>query len=58
MTEANSYPLRIDGMDEIPTGAFRGHLWARPSVQHLRELMRRVKVCVRYLTFVLTHSSG
>ena len=43
MTEENSYPLPIDGMDAIPANrVFGGHLWARPSVAALRQLMRRV----------------
>ncbi|RLN63361.1 hypothetical protein BBJ29_002115 [Phytophthora kernoviae] len=43
MTEENSYPLKIDGLVEITEGAFRGHKWADPSVEHLKELMLRVK---------------
>lgn len=43
MTEENSYPLRIDGLVEITEGAFRGHKWADPSVDHLTELLVRVK---------------
>lgn len=42
MTEENSYPLNIEGMDEIESGAFKSHKWARPSVTHLRQLMRYV----------------
>lgn len=44
MTEENSFPLRIDGLDEIKEGPWKdsGMKWARPSVQHLRELMRFV----------------
>mmetsp|Transcript_27542 Transcript_27542/g.60154 ORF Transcript_27542/g.60154 Transcript_27542/m.60154 type:complete len:473 (-) Transcript_27542:185-1603(-) len=42
MTPANSYPLRYDGLSEIPEGAFKGHMWADPSEEHLRELMRLV----------------
>jgi len=40
MTSANSILLKIDGMEEITEGAFRGHFWASPSVTHLREMMR------------------
>ena len=29
-----------DGLVPVKTGAFKGHLWAEPSVEHLRELMR------------------
>ncbi|KAG7389363.1 hypothetical protein PHYPSEUDO_010491 [Phytophthora pseudosyringae] len=43
MTEENSYPLNIDGLIEITEGAFRGHMWADPSVKHLQELLRRIK---------------
>eukprot|EP00457_Paulinella_chromatophora_P007237 gb/GEZN01007258.1/.p1 GENE.gb/GEZN01007258.1/~~gb/GEZN01007258.1/.p1 ORF type:complete len:445 (+),score=39.17 gb/GEZN01007258.1/:151-1485(+) len=42
MTEENSYPLPIDGLEEITSGAFAGHFWARPSVSELGSLMRRV----------------
>eukprot|EP00475_Leptophrys_vorax_P003140 TRINITY_DN11818_c0_g1_i5.p1 TRINITY_DN11818_c0_g1~~TRINITY_DN11818_c0_g1_i5.p1 ORF type:complete len:415 (-),score=110.89 TRINITY_DN11818_c0_g1_i5:61-1305(-) len=42
MTSENSYPLNIDGMDVIESGAFKGHQWARPSVSHLQQLMRHV----------------
>ncbi|KAF0693901.1 Aste57867_15175 [Aphanomyces stellatus] len=42
MTDANSYPLSIDGLVPIETGAFKGHLWADPSPTHLQELLRRV----------------
>lgn len=43
MTESNSFPLRIDGLTEVREGAFKGHLWAQPSVEHLRERMRQVQ---------------
>ncbi|KAG3034326.1 hypothetical protein JG687_00001021 [Phytophthora cactorum] len=43
MTEKNSYPLKIDGLIEITDGAFRGHMWADPSVEHLKELLLRIK---------------
>ncbi|CAI5715354.1 unnamed protein product [Hyaloperonospora brassicae] len=43
MTQANSYPLDIDGLVEITEGAFRGHKWANPSVKHLQELLLRIK---------------
>ncbi|KAI9906766.1 hypothetical protein PsorP6_004389 [Peronosclerospora sorghi] len=43
MTEENSYPLAIDGLVKITEGAFQGHLWANPSVKHLKELLMRVK---------------
>jgi glycosyltransferase involved in cell wall biosynthesis len=42
LTPKNSYPLKIEGMDEILDGAFRGHKWARPDVNHLQELMIEV----------------
>ena len=42
LREENSYPLPIDGLVEIPTGPFRGHRWAEPSVTELRRLMRHV----------------
>ncbi|KAK1948386.1 Ubiquitin conjugating enzyme E2 B [Phytophthora citrophthora] len=52
MTEENSYPLEIDGLielmqcmlyEQIKEGAFRGHMWADPSVRHLKELLIRIK---------------
>ncbi|KAF1794779.1 Glycosyl transferase, family 1 [Phytophthora cactorum] len=43
MTEKNSYPLKIDGLIEITDGAFRGHMWADPSVEHLKELLLWIK---------------
>lgn len=42
MNPSNSYPLAHDGLEEIEEGAFKGHRWAKPSVVHLRALMRRV----------------
>ncbi|OQR94345.1 hypothetical protein ACHHYP_01433 [Achlya hypogyna] len=42
MTDANSYPLRVDGLVPIQEGAFKGHLWAEPSVDHLTELLLHV----------------
>ncbi|KAL4182878.1 hypothetical protein AMTRI_Chr11g95360 [Amborella trichopoda] len=42
MTEENSYPLPVEGMRVIGEGPFKGHLWAEPSVNGLRILMRRV----------------
>ncbi|KAL6989199.1 hypothetical protein U1Q18_014952 [Sarracenia purpurea var. burkii] len=42
LTEENSYPLPMEGLSEVPEGPFRGHLWAEPSVDRLRVLMRRV----------------
>ena len=58
MTEENSYPLHIeDELVEIKEGiiiiiiffsnsnfqgAFEGHKWAEPKVEHLKELMRSV----------------
>ncbi|KAK9078703.1 hypothetical protein SSX86_002760 [Deinandra increscens subsp. villosa] len=42
LTEKNSYPLAVDRMSEVIDGPFKGHLWAEPSVDRLRVLMRRV----------------
>ena len=45
LDEANGYPLRLDPkkpLVAVREGAFKGHLWANPSVAHLRELLRRV----------------
>lgn len=42
LTEENSYPLPVDEMSEVKEGPFKGHLWAEPSVDKLRVLMRHV----------------
>ena len=42
LNSENGYPLPLDGFTKIETGAFRGHLWANPSVTELRKLMRHV----------------
>lgn len=42
LTEDNSYPLPVDRMSEVMEGPFKGHLWAEPSEDKLRVLMRRV----------------
>mmetsp|Transcript_81412 Transcript_81412/g.226310 ORF Transcript_81412/g.226310 Transcript_81412/m.226310 type:complete len:116 (-) Transcript_81412:294-641(-) len=43
LREGISLPLRIDGLEPVePGSAPEGHLWAMPSVPHLRELMRWV----------------
>lgn len=42
LTEENSYPLLVDVMSEVFEGPFKGHLWAQPSVDRLRVLMRHV----------------
>ncbi|XP_010246940.1 PREDICTED: uncharacterized protein LOC104590100 [Nelumbo nucifera] len=42
LTEKNSYPLHVDRMSEVTEGPFKGHLWAEPSVDKLRVLMRHV----------------
>lgn len=42
MRDDNSFPLRHSSLVEIESGAFKGHRWAQPSVEHLRELMRLV----------------
>ncbi|KAK3035293.1 hypothetical protein RJ639_034816 [Escallonia herrerae] len=38
----NSYPLPVDRMTEVMEGPFKGHLWAEPSIDKLRILMRHV----------------
>ena len=44
MTNQNSYPLRIKGLipADAPDTMFKGHKWADPDRDHLRELMRHV----------------
>jgi len=36
----NGWLIRVDELEEIEEGAFRGHRWAKPNVPHLRKLMR------------------
>ncbi|KAK6923478.1 Glycosyl transferase, family 1 [Dillenia turbinata] len=38
----NSYPLPIDRMREVMEEPFKGHVWAEPSTEKLRELMRHL----------------
>ncbi len=46
MTESNSYLIEIEGLEEVSNTVdfphFRGHRWAKPSVEHLRKLLRQV----------------
>ena len=42
MTSDNSFPLNIEGLEVIPDGAFKGHMWASPSVSHLRQHLRHI----------------
>lgn len=42
LNETNGYPLSIDGLVEIESGAYRGLKWAQPSLTHLRQRMRQV----------------
>lgn len=42
LREDNSYPLPVVKMSRVKEGPFKGHLWAEPSVDKLRVLMRRV----------------
>lgn len=42
LTEENSYPVPVDGMEEVQEGPFSGHLWAEPSVSKLQLLVRGV----------------
>ena len=44
MSKENSLPLNIDGLVEVREGSFKGHLWADPSITHLRQLMRFVHI--------------
>lgn len=43
LSEENSYPLSVDRMSKVIEGPFKGHLWAEPSVDRLRVLMRHVR---------------
>ena len=44
LNDQNSYLLDIEGMEAVPAqvAMYRGSLWANPSVDHLRALLRRV----------------
>jgi len=42
LTDDNSYPLHVDRMSEVTEGPFKGHLWAEPSEDKLKVLMRQV----------------
>jgi glycosyltransferase involved in cell wall biosynthesis len=42
MNELNSFPLHIDGLEDMKNENFPGHNWAIPSVTHLRQLMRQI----------------
>ncbi|MEW6772172.1 MAG: glycosyltransferase [Bacillota bacterium] len=46
MNEGNSFLIEIEGLEDIPEDVdipvFQGQRWARPSVEHLRQLMRYV----------------
>ncbi len=44
MNDENSYLIEIDGLEDVPGNVllYAGHQWARPSVEHLRYLMRYV----------------
>jgi len=46
MTPENSYLIQVEALDPVDSpdlpDAFHGQRWARPSVEHLRLLMRRV----------------
>jgi len=42
MKEHNSFLIPIDGLVPVREGAFKGHLWADPSVDGLRRLLRSV----------------
>lgn len=40
LDESVGYPLAIDGLEPVPLEQW--HKWAKPSVAHLRQLMRQV----------------
>jgi glycosyltransferase involved in cell wall biosynthesis len=46
MNDANSYLLEIEGLEDVYAHVdikeYAGHRWARPSMDHLRHLMRHV----------------
>ena len=51
--ERNGYLIDVDGMEEIEDGAFRGHKWAKPKVDHLKKLMRNAVDNKEYLKDVI-----
>jgi hypothetical protein len=44
LSDENAYLIDIEGLEEVPPEVvpWKGHRWAKPSVDHLRELLRRV----------------
>ncbi|KAG0495040.1 hypothetical protein HPP92_006034 [Vanilla planifolia] len=42
LTQENGYPLPVYEMREVREGPFKGHLWAEPSMNNLRGLLRHV----------------
>ena len=46
MNGENSYLIEIEGLEDVPdnpdNAIYKGHRWSRPSVEHLRQLMRHV----------------
>ncbi len=46
MNDQNSYLIEVEGIEDVPVNVdvqlYSGHKWARPSVEHLRHLMRHV----------------
>ena len=46
MNDENSYLIDIEGIEDVPGNVdapfYLGHKWAKPSVEHLRHLMRHV----------------
>lgn len=42
LSDKNGYPLRYDGLELVGEGPFASHMWAKPSKEHLKELMRYV----------------
>ena len=46
MNEENSYLIEIEGLEDVRGNVdmrlYLGHKWARPSVEHFRQLMRHV----------------
>ncbi|GMH52369.1 hypothetical protein TrRE_jg3650 [Triparma retinervis] len=41
MTRNNSYQIEVEGMVRVEGGAFDGHMWAEPSKEKLKGIMRR-----------------
>jgi len=42
MKDYNSFLIPIEGLEPVREGAFTGHLWARPSVKGLMDILKKI----------------